>query len=378
MNEPAYPAARAAAAVVDAFFGRRNSGARGRHGAPAPAPAPELVAAAVDAAFWASLLRVEGRSPRISLALAAPDVAGQSMIFERPRELTPEHLAGLAPAVERPGVHLGVWPADGGLWIWGASRSLPQFCLVLEVVEPGLIVLKYDRGSDSGKFGNIAVLSGHRIRVVDERTDQLADCPELLDTLLGLDAASRSSAGSGTLVRLAISMRAHGRGGALLVVPDGTELWRQSIVQPVSYAISPPFSRSGGLLAPAEDGRDGSGDGVGIGRLVETIAGLTAVDGATIISDRFALLAFGAKIGRRDGYGPVDRVVLTEPVDGDVPLLVVPTQLGGTRHLSAAQFVHDQPDAIAMVASQDGRFTVFAWSAGRSIVRAHRIETLLL
>jgi hypothetical protein len=126
------------------------------------------------------------------------------------------------------------------------------------------------------------------------------------------------------------------------------------------------------------DERERSGDHDGIGRLVETIAGLTAVDGATIMSDRFVLLAFGAKIGRREGHGAVERVVVTEPVDDDVPSLLMPTQLGGTRHLSAAQFVHDQHDAIALVASQDGRFTVFAWSAARSMVRAHRIEALLL
>ena len=55
-----------------------------------------------------------------------------------------------------------------------------------------------------------------------------------------------------------------------------------------------------------------------------------------------------------------------------------PTQLGGTRHLSAAQFVHDQRDAVALVASQDGRFTVFAWSPCEDMVHAHRVETLLL
>jgi hypothetical protein len=38
------------------------------------------------------------------------------------------------------------------------------------------------------------------------------------------------------------------------------------------------------------------------------------------------------------------------------------SQLGGTRHLSAAQFVLDQRRSIALVASQDRRFTVFAWS----------------
>jgi DNA integrity scanning protein DisA with diadenylate cyclase activity len=58
--------------------------------------------------------------------------------------------------------------------------------------------------------------------------------------------------------------------------------------------------------------------------------------------------------------------------------MVEPAQFGGTRHLSAAQFVRDQRDAIALVASQDGRFTVFAWSSNEEIVHAHRIDALLL
>ena len=33
-------------------------------------------------------------------------------------------------------------------------------------------------------------------------------------------------------------------------------------------------------------------------------------------------------------------------------MMVEPAQLGGTRHLSAAQFVRDQHDAVALVASQ--------------------------
>jgi hypothetical protein len=55
-----------------------------------------------------------------------------------------------------------------------------------------------------------------------------------------------------------------------------------------------------------------------------------------------------------------------------------PSGLGGTRHLSAAQFVHDQRGAIALVASQDGRFTIFAWSPCAGRVHAHRVEALLL
>jgi hypothetical protein len=70
--------------------------------------------------------------------------------------------------------------------------------------------------------------------------------------------------------------------------------------------------------------------------------------------------------------------MVTEPIEGGVAEVVTPAQLGGTRHLAAGQFVHDQRDAVALVASQDGRFTIFAWSACDEMVRAHRVEALLL
>jgi hypothetical protein len=89
-------------------------------------------------------------------------------------------------------------------------------------------------------------------------------------------------------------------------------------------------------------------------------------------------LAFGAKILTRDGVNRVDQILLTEPIEGVTDRTVDPANLGGTRHLSAAQFAHDQQDAIALVASQDGQFTVFAWSRLKNMVHAHRLETLLL
>jgi hypothetical protein len=111
---------------------------------------------------------------------------------------------------------------------------------------------------------------------------------------------------------------------------------------------------------------------------VSGIGGLTAVDGATVLTDRYDLLAFGAKIARREGRPRVEHVLVTEPVDGASPVRVHPSELGGTRHLSAAQFVQDQRDSLALVASQDGRFTVFAWSPCEDVVHAHRVEALLL
>jgi hypothetical protein len=97
-----------------------------------------------------------------------------------------------------------------------------------------------------------------------------------------------------------------------------------------------------------------------------------------VLSYDYRLLAFGAKIRRRADHLPVEKVLLTEPVENFEAQIVDPAQLGGTRHLSAAQFANDQHDACALVASQDGRFTFLAWSERDGMVHAHRIDTLLM
>jgi hypothetical protein len=173
-------------------------------------------------------------------------------------------------------------------------------------------------------------------------------------------------------------MRAHGHGGSLLVVPTGTDKWRESIARPILYSVAPPFSALTDLMQQNPDQTNEDVWEEEVRRSVETIAGLTAVDGATVINDRYEVLAFGVKIGRPAGAAPVEQMVITEPIVGDRASVVHPVQHGGTRHLSAAQFVHDQRDALALVASQDGRFTVFAWSPCEGMVHAHRVDVLLL
>jgi len=180
------------------------------------------------------------------------------------------------------------------------------------------------------------------------------------------------------LIELAVSMRAHGRGGALLVVPKGGTSWLESIVQPISYSITPPFVALASLVQQHGERRLDPDWQEALHRAVDAIGGLTAVDGATVLSDRYDVLAFGAKIARRKGGTRVHEVVLTEPVEGNQPIRMHPSDIGGTRHLSAAQFVMDQRDAVAYVASQDGRFTIFAWSPCDEAVHARRVEALLL
>jgi hypothetical protein len=271
-----------------------------------------------------------------------------------------------------------VWRDEGGLCVWGTTRDVPRLCFVLEVIAPGLLVIKYRRGREGGKFVNVVVFEGDLIKVLDERGTSLPDCPELVSKLLGFGAPDTGTDSVNVLLQLAASMRTHGRGGSLLVVPHGSDSWRESIVRPISYAAETPYPELAELMSRGPAERASAVWQETLIDAVEMVAGLTAVDGAALLSDRYEVLAFGAKIGRREGGARVERVVVTEPVVGDSAVVVNPVQLGGTRHLSAAQFVQDQHGAVALVASQDGRFTVFAWSPCEAMVHAHRVETLLL
>ena len=378
MTQAGYPAARAVAPTVAAHLAAHAAAAReGGVRELGPLPDADAVEELIDAGFWASLQKEEGRSPRISLAYIPLECAGQAMRFDQGLPLHPRRLSRLAPAVERPGIHLGVWPDGDGLRVWGTTRRVPVGTLVLEVAEPGVLVLKYRRGDEFDKFGTIAVLQGDRVMVVDEGAASLPDCPDLLTSLLGFDAPAPTAGSASVLTLLAISMRAHGRGGSLLVVPSRSAEWHASAAFPIPYRVA-PYGELSELMQARDEEQSRPAWREALGRAVDAVAGLTAVDGATVLNDRHELLAFGVKLVRRRGSEAVERVAVTAPVVGDEARVVEPSALGGTRHLSAAQFVHDQRDALAMVASQDGRFTVFAWSPCEGMVHAHRIETLLL
>ncbi|HKS11295.1 MAG TPA: hypothetical protein VJS13_17210 [Pyrinomonadaceae bacterium] len=380
---PTYQAASAAAPEIEAHFKRHLAEAR-RQGEDGLAPQPDAhsIAAIIDATFWASFRPEEGRFPKISIAYLPPEAAGQPLILDHPLPLTASVLRKLAPAVERPEIHLGVWLFDHELRVWGATRTIPSFCFVIEDVEPGLLVVKHRRLDGFGKYANVAVLIGERVKIIDEEGTSLPDCPSLLKALLAFTAAATNGPhhSLNVLVQLAANMRAHGHGGSLLVVPEGDDRWRESIAQPILYSVAPSFSALSDLVRHEvdvnhEDRRQWES---AMRRAVDTIGGLTAVDGATVINHRYEVLAFGAKIRRHEQSMPVDKWVITEPVMGNVGVVVQPTEHGGTRHLSAAQFVYDQRDTLALVASQDGRFTVFAWSPCEEMVHAHRVESLLM
>jgi hypothetical protein len=99
--EPVYPVARTVATLVAAHLAQHRATVDAASAVPAtadvPRPDASVVGALVDAAFWASLRREEGY----------------------------------------------VWWHDDRLAVWGTTRTIPPFCFVVEVIAPGLIVLKH-------------------------------------------------------------------------------------------------------------------------------------------------------------------------------------------------------------------------------------------
>src|SRR3569623_1405732 len=124
IHEPTYKAARIVSASVEAHFAEQLAAAALR-GEPnlAPEPSRRTIEAIIDTAFWTSLRKDEGRSPKISLAFLLPEQSQQPLLFELRLPLTPDILTKLAPAVERSGIHLGVWEFDGEVCIWGTTHT---------------------------------------------------------------------------------------------------------------------------------------------------------------------------------------------------------------------------------------------------------------
>ena len=378
-----YAAAPLAAAKLETHFARCFSESPAPStDQPAAIPDKQTIETIINTAFWTSLQREEGYSPRISLAYLPPDQSARTMKFAEPLQFDPRTLTKLSPAIKPLGGYLGVWRnRQNRLCIWGTIRILPPNCFALEILEPALLVVKQKRGTNPDKLTNILILAGEQIKEIDESQTNSSDYPKILSAMLSSGKADSHEAQISVPLQMAAAMRRHGCGGSLLIVPQKSKEWTESVVLPLPYAISPPFVRLTELIQQSADinfeklNQDFFQD---LKFAVKAISGLTAADGATVITDQYGLLAFGAKIKRRTERPQIEEVLISELVIGNRPEMVRLIEYGGTRHLSAAQFVQDQPDSVALVASQDGRFTVFAWSVAEKLVHGHRIEMLLL
>src|SRR5262245_61971262 len=109
MNGPSYPAARTVAQRLETMCSKAVPFAGCGD---VPGTNAATIEELITTAFWASLRREEGRAPRISIAFMPPEQSVSPVRFNPRVRLRADLLGRLAPAVESPGIHIGVWPYD--------------------------------------------------------------------------------------------------------------------------------------------------------------------------------------------------------------------------------------------------------------------------
>src|SRR5437868_14876893 len=120
---PSYPAARTVASRLQERIA--TSPTAFKNATDAPKPDAAAIEEIITTAFWASLRREEGHAPRISIAFLPPEQTGRPIKFNPRVPLDAELLARIAPAVEKPGIHIGVWLYDDRLYVWGVTLTVP-------------------------------------------------------------------------------------------------------------------------------------------------------------------------------------------------------------------------------------------------------------
>ena len=359
----------------------------------------------INVSFWASFKKEEGRSVTIAVKYVPPDEAYRPFLLKNALPYTEENILRMSPVLQGSHVDLGVCiDHNDHLMMWGFDtgefRMTERNYLRIHSIDPGVICIA---------FADVNIIfTGTRIVCVDKNflsSDAVATL--VGQTHLGPD-----------LKEIIAEMYAHRHGGTLLIVPDNAR-WSRSIKEPIVYASDPPFdtaSISRGMLNFLADHRAGYQDEYGrflrpeerqflahgtqeegldrhrhhflaghrhrvddaLGRSLKLTGQLTAVDGAVIVNDDLKVLAFGAKIKPLDTRKSPETLLVSEASAGSVPLAVSLSEFGGTRHQSAAQFVFDQRQSVAFVASQDGIITMLTWHEDVGSVAAVRHIELTL
>jgi hypothetical protein len=340
------------------------------------APSREHLAELINVAHWASLSTEEGHALVASIILRPSDNSVDTFHFDSPLDFTARTLGKLGPALEFPQADIGVWPDESGqLKVWGftavAYETAVKSDLWVQILGPGRILIMF-----SGRA--IAALTANRAVFVDSRSFLHSIMPKIAAQAQKTEITLLNLFRYNAILKIAQRMRLHGRGGTVLIVPEDMN-WKKSITTPIKYTGGASFLDAEAMSLPPS--RTELADSDNLLRLIRElnlspkkdwlrnwqqvqqqcarIARLTAVDGALVMTfDRY-VYCFGAKIEAIDTRSIATTLRVIEPFEQQEARERPFTSLGGTRHISAAQFVYDQPGTISIVASQDGNVTFF-------------------
>jgi hypothetical protein len=304
----------------------------------------------IEKAFWASLRAEESRYHSFVLEYSRPHPASareHSFYFNEPLQLNARVLSKLAPALEYKQTMI-VWPTtarthgQGELRIWGFAPRPGSWGLapterfsdpLLKVIGPGQIVFAVCAGikaaitpqtAETVNEFNLRESSPFLYKVIPKTPDYF------------MVERSRKS----DLEKIAITMRAHGHGGILLIVPNEGTSWKNSIdmkrltFSPPHEGIKTLLKERDKLLMQFSDGRLLKSKELAdvldkVAQALDSIGQLTAIDGATLVKQDGTVLGFGAKIeikapdkSNPAGWGDPNKetkVRVWEPFEGHEP-----------------------------------------------------------
>jgi|GEM_PF-2652592 len=366
----------------------------------------------LQATFEASLAREEGKHHQFSIYVSPPEKRFSALLkpyaqkhfcgyfnnvvsFENPIDIYA--LPKIAPAFEATNQKLRAWlNPEGRFEIWGFARNyFDHLGLEIRTFAAGQLLI-HTKPLDFPRDRFLLTFSkSERLASTFSLLPLLFSAAEL-ETLRNIKdknwvrLTQRRTRRYGFLIDVINRMSSHGNGGTLLLIPEAhsNNVLSQSIKQPITYKPVGTFDlikrqlldEENEYVYSHESGKTNASLPWHFELCSDFLGQLTAVDGATVITKDFDVLAFGAKIKELAPHGSenADRhnleVWIQEPFESEGEICVSISDFGGTRHQSAAHFVFDQrdKDVFAIVASQDGRVSIISWDKAKNRLTALR------
>jgi hypothetical protein len=323
--------------------------------------------------FWASLHVEEGRTVSGVVCVCSPEESPRSRRLLEPVRISPKALVTLFTA--SPANPVAVHLHEGRPYAWGFLDSYPMFAVRIRVVANGILIASEDTDVvgilEKGEETVTESLSRTGLSVLIARCLGDGPFPERMRL------AAR-------ILSVAVSVHRHGHGGALVITPPseagaslndidiafrfdhaGTESIRSSLNEATEAQMkheqaetdseSNPNQQSAAFVSLLQSSAQAHRQL--LARLLSNIGDLSRIDGAVVLDTDLRIHGFGAKLS-----GTQDSIVVRVLDALTNSLISVPiSDVGGMRHQSAARYIYDNHDSLVIVASQDGRVTLFGW-----------------
>lgn len=303
-------------------------------------------------AFWSSLERYEARETRFRYLCHTGAGDEVVMLGTLPEEAVVT--ATLTRKLAAAGSSIVVRESKSG-WVTsglGFASGVQQ--LWVDALKPGVVRIGY-------WLFPVAIIEGGRAYFLGDAVNSpVTEIASFLAPEPGVDdpkGARRYD--SAAAIRQILNRMRLDHGGTLVVLPTA-EYAREA------------FSGSL-LLGPSKSSPNAVGQG-GHARVL-AIAEMANLDGAVVITGALEFVRAGAKISDQGDDFEVETIRPTVPSEAITKRV---TELGGTRHQSAARLVFTHHEAIAFVCSSDGPVSVISWSdADRTVKVTQNLEWML-